>query len=155
MTEPAAVPTPVGDGRLKEVASLTCRCARPACRREFRREVTRGRPQLYCSETCRGNADREYRAARTVVAHYEDALELARADVAAFGRDPDSGDNGDSGDSGVMTAGDRDAALATAREALAHARAVADYAPAEDPRVRDVLRELVAAVHPILARVRQ
>lgn len=149
MTEPATVPPAVGDGRLEEVASLTCRCARPACRREFRREVTRGRPQLYCSETCRGNADREYRAARTVVAHYEDALELARADVAAFGRNPDSGD------SGVVTAGDRDAALATARETLAHARAVAEYAPAEDPRVRDVLKELVAAVHPILARVRR
>lgn len=152
MSEPAAAPPRVSDERLEEVASLTCRCARPACRREFRREVTRGRPQLYCSETCRGNADREYRAARTVVAHYEDALELARADVAAFGRNPDSGD---SGDSGVMTAGDRDAALATARETLAHARAVAEYAPAEDPRVRDVLRELVAAVHPILARARR
>lgn len=128
----------------EDVETLTSRCVRPACRREFRREVTRGRPQVYCSDTCRGVAEKEYRTARAVVTHYEDALELARADLAAFGRDADRAETA------VLTSRGQAEALANARTVAAHARGAAEFAPAGDPRLRDVLQELVAAVTPIL-----
>jgi hypothetical protein len=140
----AAAQTDPQQGSTDEVVALAARCARPACRREFQREVSRGRPQVYCSETCRGVADKEYRAARGVVTHYEDALNLARVDLAAFGRDTEKSE------ARVLTAADQADALERARRVAEHARGAAEYAAAGDPRLRDVLQELVAAIAPVL-----
>jgi hypothetical protein len=61
-------------------------CSRPKCRREFRRLVGPGRRQAYCSETCRRNAEKELRQAKSRLAHFEQLVKNLRSDVATFGK---------------------------------------------------------------------
>src|SRR4051812_98773 len=71
------------------VLELHDRCARPRCRNEFKRSAVRGRRQQYCTEMCRGIAEKEYKQAKATVAHYQRLLKDARYDLAAFGRSGD------------------------------------------------------------------
>lgn len=64
-------------------------CARPNCRREFRRSTGPGRPRDYCSDTCRRSAQKELRIARLRLARFEALVEQFRKDVAAFTADSD------------------------------------------------------------------
>ncbi|WP_091730790.1 hypothetical protein [Nocardioides scoriae] len=118
-----------------QVNELWDRCARPACREQFQRSTERGRPREYCSDTCKKVADREYKQAQGAVVHYDKLLRQARSDVAAFGR----GDQEGPGASAIDPVQQR----TRAREAWQHARAVAAYATASDPRILDVLSNLV------------
>jgi hypothetical protein len=57
--------------RHRDLEELPDFCSRPACRRPFGRVVSPGRRQAYCSETCRRNAEKELRQARSRLAHFE------------------------------------------------------------------------------------
>lgn len=74
--------SPVLDDNL----DLTSYCARPACRQEFRQSAGRGRRRDYCSDLCRRQADRDYKRAKAMLAHFEELASRSRLDVAAFGR---------------------------------------------------------------------
>jgi hypothetical protein len=71
-------------------AGVVAFCARPLCRREFRRNAGPGRPQAYCSEPCRRSAEREYRQALSRLSNYEAVVDQLRIDIAAFGKDVDA-----------------------------------------------------------------
>lgn len=88
-------------------------CARPMCRREFRRSTGPGRPRDYCSETCRRSAQKELRVARLRLARFEALVEQFRKDVAAFTADSE----GDLSDEASLRSQAR-AAVAEARGAL-------------------------------------
>lgn len=125
---------------------MTIRCARPACRQEFKRSTGLGRRRQYCGDTCRGNAEKEYRRAKAVVEQYESLLEQARADVATFGRDVE-GDRPSTPDEDRYLTG-------VARDAWNRAQGAVSFAPAGDARVLDVLRDLVEATQPLLGTAR-
>lgn len=122
-----------------ETEELWDRCARPACRRNFQRGTDRGRPREYCSDTCKKNADREYKKAQAAVPHFEKLLTQARADVAAFGRPAEGRPAADPGDD-----------LAAAVGAWRHAGGAVEFAQPGDLRLHEVLRDLVEALDPIL-----
>jgi hypothetical protein len=116
-------------------------CSRPKCRREFRRLVGPGRRQEYCSETCRRNAEKELRQARSRLAHFEQLVRVLRSDVATFGRpEPGSGLDG-----GVVAMGD----VRVAEAAVSRAEGVLVFADLSDPAVQE-LRRLYEAVGPII-----
>lgn len=114
---------------------LTDRCARPHCRREFKRSTGLGRRRQYCSDTCRGNAEREYKQAKAVVTQYERMLRDARVDVAAFGRSND--------EYVVVSESDHNAAFEAARRSWLVARGAAKFARPGDEQVLEVLLSLV------------
>lgn len=59
-------------------------CARPLCRKEFRRDDGPGRPAHYCSDICRKNAAKERRQIAARLRHFERQVEQLRIDLAAF-----------------------------------------------------------------------
>lgn len=69
-------------------------CARPNCRKEFRRDDGPGRPAHYCSDLCRKNAAKERRTIAARLKHYERQVEQLRIDLAAF-TGPIDGEGGD------------------------------------------------------------
>ena len=122
--------------------SLVDYCARPACRNEFRRPSGPGRRREYCSETCRRHVQREYRQTSQRLVHFEGVVEQLRADVAAFGRDPEADDR------------DHEHAVRdlrqVAEEAIARAGGVVDFLADSDDPLAGELRALHAAVAPLL-----
>jgi hypothetical protein len=64
-------------------------CARPQCRKEFRRDDGPGRPAYYCSDTCRKNAAKERRQLTGRLKHFERQVDQLRIDLAAFTGPPD------------------------------------------------------------------
>jgi hypothetical protein len=135
------VPRP-GDTLGDDTGGLVDYCARPVCRQEFRRRLARGRPQAYCSEGCRREAEKERRRAVSRLTHFQGLVEQHRVDVAAFGRgqgDPDD----DVGDA-------RQAAREAMREAGGLLRAPLD----PDNHYAQVLRELYTAVEALLDSAR-
>lgn len=125
------------------VLELHDRCARPRCRNEFKRSAGRGRRQQYCTEMCRGIAEKEYKQAKATVTQYERMLRDARYDLAAFGRAADD----------VIvpsTPEEQDAARDMALGELQQARGAVQFARPDDEGVLDVLRRLVTAVGPVL-----
>lgn len=72
--------------RAVDVQEVPDYCARPACRRQFTRQLGPGRPQAFCSEVCRRSAEKELRQTRAKLAHLEQLVEQTRIDVAAFNR---------------------------------------------------------------------
>lgn len=67
-------------------------CARPSCRREFRRQPGPGRPSLYCCGDCRTSAINEERTIQSRIKHFSSVLDQARADLAAFQREAEMTD---------------------------------------------------------------
>jgi hypothetical protein len=115
-------------------------CSRPACRREFRRVVSPGRRQAYCSETCRRNAEKELRQAKSRLAHFEELVKMLRSDVAGFGRAADDDDQS----SQPLT--DQ---LHAAESALRRVGGVLVFADASQPAVQE-LRRLYEAIAPLI-----
>ena len=126
-------------GGVEVELDLASYCARPMCRAEFRQNVGRGRRRDYCSETCRRLADRDYKRAKAMVAHFDELAARYRHDVAAFGR---AGDELE--EPGQPGPGDAD--RETARAALARAGAVLEFAADQDDRMLAELRALHDAV---------
>lgn len=125
------------------VLELHDRCARPRCRNEFLRSAGRGRRKQYCSDICRGVAEKEYKQAKATVIHYERLVREARYDLAAFGRAADD----------VIvpsTPEEQNASLTAARSEWDRAQGAVQFARPGDEQVLDVLRRLVEAVGPIL-----
>lgn len=118
-------------------------CARPACRREFRRAPKPGRRQAYCSEVCRRAAEREYRQTTQRLTHFEGVIEQLRADVAAFGRSVDADEQG----SAISAETRRRAEQAVIRTG----GVVAFLRDSEDP-IAVELRMLYEAIAPIFPR---
>jgi hypothetical protein len=116
-------------------------CSRPKCRNEFRRTAHPGRPQEYCSEICRRAAEKEFRRARSRLAHYEGLVEKLRIDVAAHGR-PDAED-GDDQQPVSLDARQR------AENAVRRASGVLRFADPDDPAVQE-LQMLYGAVAPVI-----
>lgn len=110
-------------------------CARPMCRNQFQQATGRGRPRDYCSDTCRRLADRDYKRARAIVAHFESLAERSRHDVAAFGR---AQEELEATHPQAMPI-DVNPALAAA---LARADAVLEFFPDRDDRLLGELRAL-------------
>ena len=60
-------------------------CARPACRKEFRRTIgVSGHPRQYCSTECQQVMRTERKAAAAKVRRMEELLRQARTDLDAF-----------------------------------------------------------------------
>lgn len=74
-----------GGSRSTAEDRVTVVCARPRCRREFQRSLTRGRRQDYCSPQCRREVDAERRRSRALLKHYEGSVAKLRADQHAYG----------------------------------------------------------------------
>ncbi len=123
--------------------TLTTRCSRPKCRKEFRIRVVPGRRRQYCSDLCKANGEKEYKQALSTVNHYETLLEGARNDAAAFGR---------SGDGMDRASSDADDELAARRAQIAWARAqaAAEFSAPGDERLLEILQDLVDATRPDL-----
>ena len=134
---------PVSTGGAEVELDLVSYCARPMCRAEFRQNVGRGRRRDYCSETCRRIADRDYKRAKAMVAHFEELATRYRHDVAAFGR---AGDELDEPGDHTPVETDR----AQARAALARAGAVLEFAANQEDRILTELRVLHDAVLPVV-----
>jgi hypothetical protein len=118
-------------------------CARPACRREFRRAPGPGRRQAYCSEMCRRAVEREFRKALQRLTHYEGVVEQLRLDVAAFGRAPSA----DASESSQATSDPRRAA----EDAVTRVGGILAFLTSDDAVVGE-LRALHAAVAPLVRR---
>lgn len=125
-----------------EAESLIDYCSRPNCRKEFRRTARPGRPQEYCSEICRRAAEKEFRRARSRLAHYEGVVEKLRIDVAAHGR-PDT--DQDDGDELPLPLDARQ----RAENAVRRTSGVLRFANPDDPAVQE-LQMLYKAVAPIV-----
>lgn len=65
-------------------------CARPNCRKEFRKATGPGRRRAYCSDVCRRLAEKEQRRLQARLARFEALADQARADIAAHGREDDA-----------------------------------------------------------------
>jgi hypothetical protein len=102
--------------------------------------VSPGRRQAYCSETCRRNAEKELRQAKSRLAHFEELVKMLRSDVAGFGRDAGSEDQ----NSEPLTN-----QLHAAEAALRRAEGVFVFADASQPAVEE-LRRLYEAVSPLI-----
>ena len=112
-------------------------CARPACRREYRRVTQPGSPQRYCSTVCRRAAEKEKRQLRARLAHFESVVEQTRVDLAAHGRADDA-------DAFVIDS------RAAASSAIGRAEGVLRFvADSGDPLVEE-LRLLYDAVKPLV-----
>jgi hypothetical protein len=112
-------------------------CARPGCRKEFRREVIAGRPKRFCSDPCQQKARTERRSAEAKVRHAEDLLRQARIDLVAF----------DADDPGATRGGTQDARL---QVALGQARTALRYVDKDAAGIHE-LQELTDAVVAALA----
>jgi hypothetical protein len=144
--DPISGPAPT-EGTVQDddgvVLELHDRCARPRCRTEFLRSAGRGRRKQYCTEMCRGIAEKEYKQAKATVIHYERLVREARYDVAAFGRAADD----------VLvpaTPEEQAGSLNAARIAWQQAQGAVKFARPGDDQVLDVLRKLVEAIGPVL-----
>jgi hypothetical protein len=112
-------------------------CARPSCRKEFRRVAATGRPGRFCSDNCRRVAQTEQRAAEAKVRHMEANLRQARGDLADFFTGDMEGSHGD--------------AQHNAEVALAQPGAALRYiSDSEVPGILE-LRALYEAVKPLIA----
>lgn len=108
------------------------------CRKEYRRTIGPGRPQLYCTELCRRHAEKDQRQLRSRLQHFEGVVQQARIDLAAYGLDDGSGGVNESD------------LLRRAEVAVAQAATALRFVgSSEDPAVQE-LRNLHAAVAPIL-----
>lgn len=116
-------------------------CARPMCRKEFRRSVGRGRRRDYCSDTCRRLADRDYKRARAMVDQFERLARRSRHDILAFGRSADEDDAAQLSE---------DVALERAVGALSQADAVLRFASDADERILQEMRRLCDGVRPLI-----
>lgn len=76
--------SPGGRAVRKSVETVTAVCLLPQCRAEFKRKLSRGRRQDYCSPDCRQLADGERRRAQARLKHYEQNARLLRTDVEAL-----------------------------------------------------------------------
>jgi hypothetical protein len=134
-------PDDAGSGRSTDLEDLPDLCSRPKCRREFRRLVGPGRRQEYCSETCRRNAEKELRQAKSRLAHFEQLVKVLRSDVATFGK-PETV----TGQDGGAVAADE---LRVAEAAVQRAAGVLVFADPSESAVHE-LRRLYEAVGPII-----
>ena len=114
----------------QEVAAF---CARPGCDREFRKLIARGRPQAYCSDTCRRSAEREVRRLRSRLAHFEAMVDQHRRMIAAYDREADEGSR------------DVEEATQRLRQAVARASGVLRFVENSDQPLADELRVLHSA----------
>lgn len=126
--------------RGEETESLVDFCARPQCRREFRRTIGPGRKQAYCSQMCRRKAERELRQKRISLAHFEGVVDMLRGDIAAFGKT-----DFDAADHEAQPLDVRQAAEDAVRRAAGALR----FANPDEPAVQE-LQKLFDAVAPIV-----
>lgn len=112
-------------------------CARPNCRKEFRRAAGPGRRRAYCTDLCRRLAEKELRQLQARLTRFEVLADQARADIAAHGREDETAPPDP-----IRTAED---ALARVEGALIFA------AQSPDPAAQE-LRRLYEAVAPVIRR---
>lgn len=126
MADSRVVSLGVADG----VGDAVDYCARPKCRKEFRRQLGPGRRREYCSDECRRTAETEYKRTKAMLRRHEQLVAKFRADLAAFGRDEDGPESAEAVDVQV---------------ALARAEGILDYAdPGE--RLYDELHRATVAL---------
>lgn len=116
-------------------------CARPMCRKEFRRSAGRGRRRDYCSDMCRRLADRDYKRAKAMVEQFERLAHRSRHDVLAFGRAADEQDPAQISE---------DVALERALGALGRAETILSFAADADQRLLTEIRKLCDGVRPLI-----
>ena len=126
--------------RVEEAESLVDFCARPRCRKEFRRTAGPGRKQAYCSDFCRRSAQSELRQKRARLAHFERIVELLRVDIAAFGRTDFDAKDSESQSLDVRR---------TAEDAVRRAAGALAFANLDEPAARE-LKRLYEAVVPLV-----
>lgn len=117
-------------------------CARPACRREFRRTLGPGRRQAYCSEICRRSAEREFRQVAQRLKHFEGVVGQLRVDLAAFGRPGGSDDS-------APEESARPDARANAAKAVARVGGILTFIGDSSEPLAKELRVLYEAVAPL------
>lgn len=117
-------------------------CARPMCRKEFRRSTGPGRRQSYCSEICRRTAERERRQTRARLDHFESVVEQLRIDLAAFG---DTATEGDGAEVSIHVE-------RAAKDAVIRAQGIVEFASDPSNPFAAELVALVTAVAPTVLR---
>lgn len=128
---------PVGPDVEVDYEDLPDFCANPNCRREFRRNSGPGRPQAYCREKCRRDAERDLRRLHARKQRFENVLAQVHADIAAYGKaskDPEA------------RAPSRRAAELAVKQAATAVR----YASEDDPRLLGELKNLLEHVTPVI-----
>lgn len=112
-------------------------CANPSCREEFRRSSGPGRPQAYCKEGCRREAERDLRRLFARKRRFENVLTQVEADIATYVRTSEGAE-------------DQLHSRRAVELAVKQAETVARYASADDPRVLDELRQLLVRITPVV-----
>lgn len=131
-------PVPSGESSGDVTETLESLCADPSCRSPYQKVIGRGRPQRFCSETCRRRAEKSLRKVRSRLRHYDEMATISRIDIAAHGREDGEGDTElDLRQSASNAIGRAEAAL----------RFLTDR---DDPAVNE-FRRLYEAVAPLLA----
>jgi hypothetical protein len=120
-------------------------CARPGCRGEFRRAVTAGRPQEYCNEFCRRQAEKELRRLKAKLSRYEALAAQTHTDIAAHGRAHER-------DDAQVAMGDEQR---TAQDAVIKAEGILEVGTDEDAPYFRQLRSLFDAVAPFVTAARE
>lgn len=119
-------------------------CARPMCRKEFRRSAGRGRRRDYCSETCRRLADRDYKRAKAMIEQFERLARRSRHDALAFGRAADERDPAQLSE---------EIALERAVGSLRQAEAVLRFASGDERLIQE-LDALCEGVRPLIEQTK-
>jgi len=119
-------------------------CGRLSCRAPIVQTTGRGRRREFCSETCRRDADREYKRVKALVEAFERNLRNVRHEVAAYGRRAEAA-------AGFRTFEEEQQVQRDVRAAVSRAQAVVEFSSDGDDRYLGELRRLVHAVEPLLA----
>ena len=120
-------------------------CARPTCHALFTRPTGPGRPALFCGDDCRRAAQRERRALRTRLAHYERQVQHLRSLVAAYEHGADDDETVEHGQE-FMTPEE----VRRAEDAVAEARGMARFMREVEDPVSIAFVELLDAVGPVV-----
>lgn len=115
-------------------------CGFQQCGQVIVQPAGRGRRKEYCSDTCRRDADRDYKRTKAHIELLEDQLRRARHQLASYGRKTETGELPPEEISRKWT---------EARVTLARATVVLECATSSE-RAQEELQALVAAFAPLI-----
>lgn len=140
MTAQRAAASPLRRGATSrtDLSDAAAYCTRPACGKEYRRVIQPGRPQLYCCQDCRRQAEHEVRQLRSRLRDLQASVDQHRRLLAAYGTEESDAE-------------DEQALHAEAQRAVARAGGVLRFLSSSEDPAADEFRALYTAVAPFYA----